>query len=178
MMNWTKKIGLTLCCCLWVTSCSTYGPSRVETELPLLGHRNWIVIVDGAYPHQTSPGINTVLCDKALPDLTAQVLEAIAASAHVRPVIYMDKELAYVAEEDAPGISRYRQSIQKALEPYDVRHLPHEEIIAKLDEAGESFTVLLLKTDLALPYTSVFIELECGYWTTDAERKLRAAMKP
>jgi hypothetical protein len=29
---------------------------KVSTEMPLLGHRNWIVIVDSAYPLQSSPG--------------------------------------------------------------------------------------------------------------------------
>ena len=30
---------------------------KVQEELPLLGHRNWIVIVDSAYPLQTSRGL-------------------------------------------------------------------------------------------------------------------------
>jgi len=39
------------------------------------------------------------------------------------------------------------------------------------------FNVLILKTDMTLPYTSVFIELECGYWSEAAEKKPRAAIK-
>jgi hypothetical protein len=46
-----------------------------------------------------------------------------------------------------------------------------------LDKAAETFRVLVLKTDLALPYTSVFLELDCGYWSPGAERRLREAMK-
>ena len=53
---------------------------------------------------------------------------------------------------------------------------PHEVNIDRLDQAGETFHVLLFKTDLALPYTSVFIELEAGYWTPEAEASLREAM--
>jgi hypothetical protein len=34
--------------------------TKLQQELPLLGHRNWIVVVDSAYPWQTSPGIETV----------------------------------------------------------------------------------------------------------------------
>jgi hypothetical protein len=26
-----------------------------------------------------------------------------------------------------------------------------------------------------LPYTSVFIQLDCGYWSAEAEQRLRAA---
>ncbi len=55
--------------------------------------------------------------------------------------------------------------------------LPHEQIIAKLDEAGETFKVLLIKTPLTKPYTSVFFQLECRYWNAASERQLRAAMK-
>ena len=33
---------------------------RLREELPLLGHRNWIAVVDSAYPLQTSTGIETV----------------------------------------------------------------------------------------------------------------------
>ncbi|MDP4291175.1 MAG: hypothetical protein Q8908_08845, partial [Bacteroidota bacterium] len=52
----------------------------------------------------------------------------------------------------------------------------HENIIAMLDDAGKTFNILLLKTKLTLPYTSVFFRLECGYWTDEAEKELRAAM--
>jgi hypothetical protein len=29
---------------------------------------------------------------------------------------------------------------------------------------------------MTLPYTSVFLQLDCGYWSADAERRLREAM--
>jgi hypothetical protein len=45
-----------------------------------------------------------------------------------------------------------------------------------LDEAGKTFNVLILKTNLTLPYTSVFLELDCGYWSEEAEQRLRAAL--
>ena len=54
--------------------------------------------------------------------------------------------------------------------------LPHEQIIHKLDQAAEMFRVLILKTDGTIPYTSVFFELDCGYWNADAEQRLRQAM--
>ena len=40
------------------------APSEVSrllaTKLPALGHRNWVVVVDAAYPLQTSAGIETI----------------------------------------------------------------------------------------------------------------------
>jgi hypothetical protein len=38
--------------------------------------------------------------------------------------------------------------------------------------------VLLIKTKMRIPYTSVFFELDCGYWNAQGEKRLRAAMKP
>jgi hypothetical protein len=35
----------------------------------------------------------------------------------------------------------------------------------------------MIKTDLALPYTSAFLELDCGYWPAEAEQKLRQKMR-
>ena len=52
-----------------------------------------------------------------------------------------------------------------------------DEIIAELDRAGQKFHILLLKTNLTIPYTSVFLQLECGYWNADSEKRLRAALQ-
>ena len=52
-----------------------------------------------------------------------------------------------------------------------------EQIIAKLDEAGKTFKILIIKTPLTIPYTSVFFQLGCGYWNPIAEKALRDAMK-
>jgi hypothetical protein len=37
--------------------------------------------------------------------------------------------------------------------------------------------VLIIKTPLAIPYTSLFLELDCGYWGPDSEKKMREAIK-
>jgi hypothetical protein len=58
----------------------------------------------------------------------------------------------------------------------EARVLPHEQMIAKLDESAKLFRVLIFKSTLAIPYTSVFLELDCGYWATEAEQRLRRSM--
>jgi len=55
--------------------------------------------------------------------------------------------------------------------------LPHEQIISKLDEAGKTFHILVLKTRMTIPYTSVFLRLDCGYWSDDQEKHLREKMQ-
>jgi hypothetical protein len=151
--------------------------TKVTGELPLLGHRNWILVVDSAYPLQTSPGVETVETDAGMMDVLRFVLGAVNESQHVRPDIDMDAELPFVPDQDAPGASEYRARIAQVLHGYRIESLPHETILARIDEVGKSFHVLVLKTNVTIPYTSVFIRLNCRYWSDEAEARMRAKMK-
>ena len=151
--------------------------TKLDQQLPLLGHRNWIVVADSAYPWQTAPGIETVYTDADQVDVVKAVLKSLGKAKHVEPGIYTDAELSHIPEEGAKGISDYREQLKKLFRGRNVQSLPHEQIIGKLDETGKTFHVLLLKTKLTLPYTSVFFQLDCGYWNADSEKKLREAMK-
>lgn len=150
--------------------------ARVAQSMPLLGHRNWILIVDSAYPLQASPGVETIETDADQIEVVRYVLGAIGSSIHVRPVISMDAELPFVPDEDAPGAAAYRARIAAVLKGFAVESLPHEKIIANIDEAGRQFHVLVLKSKMAIPYTSVFIRLDCKYWTAAAEKRMRTRM--
>lgn len=153
--------------------------TRLNQELPLLGHRNWIAVVDSAYPLQTSEGIETLETDGEQLEVVRKVLHKVAQATHVRPVIFTDAELKSVPESDAPGVTFYRNSLSHMLGQYDsadVQSLPHEQIISRLDEAGKTFHILVLKTRMTIPYTSVFIRLDCGYWTDEQEKRLRERM--
>ena len=155
---------------------STDWRARLNEELPLLGHRNWIAVVDSAYPLQTSAGVETIETNAGQLDVVRTVLDQLSKAKHVRPLIFTDAELKLVPETDAAGVTAYRESLNSLLGKADVQSLPHEEIISKLDEAGKTFQVLVLKTNMTIPYTSVFIRLECGYWSADAEKRLREKM--
>jgi len=143
--------------------------SRVQE----FGHRNWIVIADAAYPAQARAGIETVLTDSDQLQVVRAVLDELGRAKHVRPVVYLDAELSHVGEKDAPGVGEYRQALKALLVGREPRVLPHEAIIDRLDRAGEKFKILILKTNLTLPYTSVFLELDCRYWSPEAEQRLR-----
>jgi|SRR5580658_10145990 hypothetical protein len=149
---------------------------RLNQQLQLMGHRNWIAVVDSAYPLQTSPGIETIETNDDQLQVVQTVLNQIAKAKHVRPVIFTDAELKLVPESDAQGVTAYRQALTGILGKTEAQSLPHEQIISKLDEAGKTFHILVLKTTLTIPYTSVFIQLECGYWGADTEKRLREAM--
>ena len=155
---------------------STNWRTRLHEEIPLLGHRNWIAIVDSAYPLQTSTGIETFETNSEQLDVVRAVLDELARAKHIRPVIFTDAELKEVPEADAAGVSAYREALTKALSSKEAKSLPHEQIIAKLDEAGKTFHILVLKTNLTIPYTSVFMRLDCGYWSAEQEQRLRQKM--
>jgi hypothetical protein len=150
--------------------------TQVTEAMPVLGHRNWILVVDSAYPLETSRGIETIETGADQLSVVRSVLESINSSRHVRPVVTLDAELAFVPDEDAPGASAYRAQIGKILQGYDVQSQNHETILKAIDKEGKTFHVLVLKTNMAIPYTSVFIRLDCKYWSADAEKRLRAKM--
>jgi hypothetical protein len=149
----------------------------LKDRLELYGHRNWLVIADSAYPAQSRQAIETIVVDEEQTTVLEQALAILRGCKHVKPNIYTDKELNFVRDDEVPGISAYRQRLGALFKGHDVRSLPHEEIISTLDHVGEKFRVLLIKTNMRIPYTSVFLELECGYWNADAEERLRTAMR-
>ena len=146
----------------------------LDERLLIFGHRNWVVVADAAYPAQSSPGIETILSGVGQQAAIKSVLARLRACKHVRPVIHVDRELALVDEKDAPGIDSYRNWLKGALKGLSVTMTPHDEIISRLDHAARMFSVLIVKSNMTIPYTSVFIELDCGYWDANAEARLRA----
>ena len=141
--------------------------------LPRYGHRNWIVVADSAYPAQSRPGIETIVSGAGQLEAVSKVLDAVNATRHVRANVYLDQELAFLKEASVPGISRYREQLDDLLKSASKTTLPHEQIIAKLDQTAQLFRVLIVKTEMTMPYTTVFFELGCGYWNDKEEQELR-----
>jgi L-fucose mutarotase/ribose pyranase (RbsD/FucU family) len=164
---------------VWILICTSgcdtnsTWQSRFESALPEYGHRNWIVIADAAYPMQSAPGIETIATGDDHFEVLNHVLEAIDGDTHVRAIVMLDAELEHVSPDDAPGVTDYRTRLRESLGDMKSKVMPHEEIISRLDEDSRMFNVLLLKTNLTIPYTSVFIQLDAGYWDADKEKRLR-----
>ena len=145
----------------------------LKEELPLLGHRNWIVVTDMAYPLQTNPGITTLYACEPYHEVIKTVAGMIKDAPHVFAHIYQDQEQLALSEELAPGWDEYKASISQVLDLSDVQLVPHEELIVRLDETSRLCQVIIIKTSLTVPYTSTFFELDCGYWDGERERKIR-----
>jgi D-ribose pyranose/furanose isomerase RbsD len=150
--------------------------AMVQNRLALYGHRNWIVVADSAFPAYASPGIETIVVQQDLPSVLKYVAGAISSSRHVRATVFLDQELQFVDEKDYPGISELRSQITSSFSKDHVSTLPHSELIGKLDEAGKTFRILFIKTNATIPYTSVFMRLDCGYLSDEVERKIRSAV--
>jgi hypothetical protein len=148
---------------------------RLKECLPLFGHRNWIAVADTAYPSQANPGIETMATGADQIDVVRTASQAIGVCSHVRANICTDLEIGFVTECDAPGIAPCRRQLDDLFPASARKQLPHEKIIARLDRCARLFRILIVKTTMALPYTSVFFELDCGYWNADA--RLRNAIE-
>ena len=61
--------------------------------------------------------------------------------------------------------------MKAALGDLTIHSALHEQLIHQMNEAGGTFHVLILKTKLTIPYTSVFLRLDCKYWSDAAETK-------
>ena len=176
MIDLKNNLGFASLACVFIglSGCASSGwQSRFESALPEYGHRNWIVVADAAYPKQSAAGIETIATGKDQFEVLALVLSAIDDAPHVQPIVMLDAELENVAPADAPGVAEYRARLKESLKGRQVQVKPHEDIIAQLDADSALFNVLLLKTDLVIPYTSVFLQLDCGYWNAEKEQRLR-----
>ena len=144
---------------------------RLEEMLPLLGHRNWIVITDMAYPLQSGEGIVTLYADEPYTDVLAKTVGMVKKAPHVFAHLYRDKELEFISEDMVPGVDALKKKIKDICGP-DAVSVMHEDLIKRLDEAGKLYTVVIIKTPLTVPYTTAFFELDCGYWGPDKQAVL------
>jgi len=148
----------------------------VQNRLSLYGHRNWIVVADSAFPAYAEPGIETIAVDEDLPSVLKYVAHAISSSRRVRATVFVDRELQFIDEHDYPGVTEVRRQIAAEFAKEQVSSMPHADIMNKVDEAGKTYRILFLKTTATVPYTTVFMRLDCGYLSDDVERKIRTAM--
>jgi L-fucose mutarotase/ribose pyranase (RbsD/FucU family) len=147
-----------------------------QSRLALYGHRNWIVVSDSAFPAFSKPGVETVVANEGLSSVLKYVESAISTSRHVRATAFVDKELQFIDENDFPGVSELRRQIRVAFTKTPDSSMLHAKLMSQVDEAGETYRVLFIKTTETIPYTTVFLRLDCGYLDDAGERKIRSAM--
>src|SRR5688572_4223930 len=147
--------------------------AAVDRQVGQLGYRNWIVIAEASFPAHNRPGVRQVTCSAEIPEALDYVLKAMERTETVRPQIYLTRELRSLENDFAPGIDDLRKRLQGSLHGHEPTELDQQSLLTLLQDANRSFDVLVIRTPTALPYSSVFLELQPGYWDVDSETRLR-----
>lgn len=171
-----------------LSGCSVYDSERNQDyeeldpglvrEIRALGNNNWIVIADESFPLHSRRGVRTLLVDKEIPEVLSGVIDVIAGEGqHVTPTFYRARELGFVENDTAPGIDVYRETLTKNLRGIPIRDFQYRYLSVVLEDDSKTFAVLVIKTKTALPYSSIFIQLDNGYWDPRSEQELRSKME-
>jgi len=145
----------------------------VDRQVSQLGYRNWIIIAEASFPAHNQPGVRQVNAPVEVPEALDYVLHTLEQTENVRPLVYLPRELRSVENDFAPGIDTMRTRIRGALHGHEATELEQQSLLTLMEDANRSFDVLVIRTQTALPYTSVFMELRPGYWDADSESRLR-----
>lgn len=162
--------------CAWLPRQSEWQIA-VGNQAAQLGYRNWIVVAEASFPAHQRPGIRQIAANAEIPEALDHVLATLETTQHVSPRIYLPRELKAVENDYAPGIDGYRRKLLAAMHGHEWIELDHASLEVLLADANRSFDVLVVRTTTALPYSSVFIELQPGYWDAESEQRLRDKMR-
>jgi hypothetical protein len=145
----------------------------VDRQTEQLGYRNWIVIAEASFPAHSRTGVRQITAPVEIPEALDYVLHALERTENLRPGVYLTRELRSLENDFAPGIDELRKHIQGSLHGHEATELDQQSLLTLLEDANRSFDVLVIRTRSALPYASVFIELQPGYWDASSESRLR-----
>lgn len=149
----------------------------IAVQTSQLGYRNWIVVAEASFPAHSRTGIRQINSYQEAPVVLEEVLRALEQTEHVRPRLYVCRELRAVENDYAPGIEDYRKNIRAAMHGRETTELEQSSLMTLIQDATKSFDVLVVRTSTALPYSSVFLELEPGYWDGESEDHLRSQIQ-
>lgn len=149
----------------------------VSREIDALGIQNWIIIAESSFPVVSRRGVRTVVVGAEIPELVDFVVNNLERSENVTPSFNTARELPFVSNDRAPGIDQFRKELNDALHGHKVRELDYRSLSLLAHSDASKFAVLVLKSKTALPYSSVFIELDSGYWDRDLEDELQGNIR-
>lgn len=179
MLSWLRAwlflLPLVLAECSFLPEIPRQGGWRdaLAVQTGQLGYRNWIVISEASFPAHSRTGVRQINANEEIPAVVDEVLRTLEQTEHVTPRIYVARELRAVENDYAPGIDEFRKQLQGAMHAHETTELEQQSLLTLLEDANKSFDVLVIRTTTALPYTSVFMELQPGYWNSDSEFRLR-----
>lgn len=151
--------------------------AELSPRLERLGARNWIVIADPTCPVLAGAGVEVATVQLDSSEAFREVLDLLELQGSLTPRIWVGNELYAVPERRAPGITKYRGVLQSLLNGRFHYSVDTRIIDMQLAQAAAQFRILYIKTATRLPYSSIAIELDSGYWNPDAESELRDRMQ-
>ena len=86
----------------------------LQSEVAALGANNWIVVTESAYPTPNHTGLRVIVADAKLPEVIAEVMDAIESEGHIWPKIYTVREFDHITEDYAPGVEKLKASREAA----------------------------------------------------------------
>ena len=149
----------------------------MEREVDTLGIQNWIIVAESSFPVASRSGVRTLVVDGEIPEIVDFIVNHLEKSETVTPSFNTARELSFVSNDRAPGIDYLRKQLNGALHGHQVRQMDNRSLTLLAHSDASRYAVLVLKSKTALPYSSVFIELDSGYWDRESEGRLRQEMK-
>ena len=176
MLNWLR--GCLIFAPLVLAGCGYMQPrdswrDALAMQTGRLGYRNWIVIAEASFPAHSRAGVRQINSNEEIPAVVDEVLRTLERTEHVTPRVYVARELRAVENDYAPGIDEFRKQLQASMHAHETTELEQQSLLTLMEDTTKSFDVLVIRTTTALPYTSVFMELQPGYWNSDSESRLR-----
>jgi len=159
--------------CAWPDLNVAGWKAAVDKQVVQLGNRNWIIIAEASFPAYNRIGLRQVNAEVEIPEALDYVLNVMERTENTRPNVYLAREMRSVKNDYAPGIEELRKNINASLHGHETIQIDHQSLQTLLEGANRSFDVLVIRTQTALPYSSVYLELLPGYWDADSEEKLR-----
>ena len=151
--------------------------AALDRRLGALGRQNWIILAEKSYPVLATRGFQTVVVDAEIPEVLDYLVSYFERSETLKPRFNTARELPHLSNNNAPGIDQFRQDLKDSLHGYPTREADHRLLRRLIARRSKDFSILVIKTSTALPYSNVFIELDTGYWDREFEDQLRARMR-
>jgi hypothetical protein len=150
---------------------------QIANIMPVFGEGNWIVVAETAFPVLAKTTIETFPVRDSLPNAVNMIEGILQSTDRLRGVYHISTELDFVPAVGIDEAKPYLDSLKQILPATATVRQPHEKIMDRLLEVADRARILVIKTDSAIPYGTVAIELKRGFWSDEQEAQLREAMK-
>ena len=135
----------------------------VERKIDALGIQNCIIVAESSFPVVSGLGVRTLVLDGEIPQIVDCIVNHLKKSETVAPSFNTALELSFVSNDRGPSIDYLKEQHNEAQHGHQVRQIDNRSLTLLAHNDASKYAILVLKSKTALPYNSVFIELDSGY---------------